>query len=157
MFTGKKVRLSDAAEICGLDVGQIRNWIQRKQIILGAPEFTPAEERGSYHTVTWRGVLRLAITARLAALGLPIDTANVAALKFVDSSVDEVGGRKPGFLYPTGDTLLVISPNTNENFVLWLPRDKAIFELEVLCKSNPTIVLPLNSIVKHVEQEFAKL
>lgn len=153
----KSVRLSDAAAIAGIEVGQLRNWIQREQIIIVEPDHIPAAERGSYGLVTARGVLRIAITAKLAQIGMPVRKACEAAMHFVDGGTER---RMPGRLFPEGKTALLIK-GSNGNVQLINVQRETDFVNDVFYDNDTemtgAIILPLNNLVWHIEQEILKL
>lgn len=126
--------------------------------------------RGKQNLYTFRGVLRLAVTAELAGWGLPPAKALAAAREFTDLDAGPPAGyavkgetpaerhdrlrqrpdyREPGGLFSTGRTLLVVDRDGNAEVVNLTPGD----ELEI--SSRSAIVIDMADFCRRIEAALA--
>lgn len=128
-----KFTISQASDAARVLPNTVRTWLQRNHIdLLGDRGSQAADGKGLPHYISYRGVMRLALTARLVECGIHPRSAWLSALRFTDSantSYWEEGpastrsDRKLGQLYPTGLTLLVVRPNKEVGRVINVDDD----------------------------------
>lgn len=114
--------LGEAGEAADVKPASLKSWMHRGVILMRENDRDDARG-GTRRLFTIRRVYQIALTARFAELGLSLEDAGAAALRFTDiSSEDRDGGmaahwsgeelqnvRHPGELFLGGETYLVVS------------------------------------------------
>lgn len=97
-------QIADAADIAR---DSVKTWFKRGVLTVDSAKYGQAPEaKGFGRILTGYTGLVIAIMARLTASGTDPDTAKMAAYDFVFWGDEE---RNPGFLFPTGSTVLCLS------------------------------------------------
>lgn len=99
---------TDVCRAAGISAATLKNWISRSTgdagpVIPMTDVDRKASASGSPHLFSFRRVMQVALTQRLAALGIPVKRASLAALKFTD-----IGGSERA--YHAGEIPIVRGP-----------------------------------------------
>ena len=155
-----------ACEIAGLKLETLRTVRKRYPQLFRSEWFSPGPEGIDTATVVF-----LAIYARLAAFGIPPQTAAEAAWTFTDFG-DLDGAREPGRLYAEGRTYLLITPalaravdgrdltgGFRSSLVNLFPEQTVFEALSALGFPHITVasLVDLTQVVENVETELAKV
>lgn len=113
--------LGEVSEATRVHPVTLKSYISRGYVVLGKGD-RAGDGAGSRRRFTLRRIYQIAILARLAEMGVPLDAASAASLDFTDFAGPDWHGRKtrdaadpdvaelrePGALFKIGDTYLVL-------------------------------------------------
>ncbi len=115
-----RYRTEQAAAAAGIPTETLSTWLKRPNLSMVAHD-DPAPDvlapgRGRGRLFTRRSVIRIAIMARLTRIGLSVDAAHSAAMRFSDVGTGSAAyegeqltvQRGPGDLFPSGGTVMRI-------------------------------------------------
>ena len=151
-----------AATVAGVPLNTVNTWLKRGHISTyprgnDLPPDLLFPGQGRKRLFTRRSIMHIALIARLARTGLPVDLASAAAMQFLDQGSGDL--RALGEFFVEGGTALVIQFRQVGPKVTVTTRDQAAksFFPAQLYKDDPVLVLDLEAFISAANRIIERL
>ena len=145
--------MAEAATAARMQLNTLKAWIKRGNIAFGSDELKPPKKGSRAHQLSYRSVVRVAITWELVKFGTAPERAWKAALRFTVTG-NASRGRAAGELWKEGQTYLILPHSEDSNF-LNLPDDAPASMLTHY--SQAAIVVHMNPFIAGLQKRLAAM